>query len=207
MIAPLAMALVSAIVSGCDREAPAQRSDPQPDPPSATPATPAPAAPPVGPNPMPAAPEKPGPAFEGIAFFQAKCAMCHGPYAEFAGSVFGAKLDRPQLRQKVSDMVTGQSRAKVEPAQLDVLTAYVFSLRGPKPYVSMTADDNGKMRGEVTPGSTVTLVMESGTVSATVVGHVWNAQAPKKVLRIEAERRGAKTVLDLATASYSHGKD
>lgn len=110
--------------------------------------------------------------FAPIAYFQQSCANCHGDYGTAYGAGFGAGLTDDALRQFVDEMAAGPGFAPLQEKQLDIQTAYHRSMIDGKPFVIAWREGEG-LRGEVTPGATVSV----GGVPATVEGHVWHSAA------------------------------
>jgi len=135
--------------------------------------------------------------FAPIDYFENHCARCHGPYGSFYGDEFAASLDGDHLREVVKEMVFGAAQSSLEDAEIDLLTAYHRSMVAGEPFVVVTAG-TPDLAGEVTPGATVMLVLESGEVAAQVDGHGWSADVQMdRVRAVRAELNGRVTVVRL----------
>ena len=139
--------------------------------------------------------ELPAEATGPLSYFNANCANCHGNYGSYWGEGFAAEYDHAELREIVAEMAGGPGFAPIDGLALDVQTAYNARLAKGKdapPFVVATRADDG-FAGEVTPGSTVTLVTPTGQVQATVDGHRWTAPGADGVVEIVVTRGGKTT--------------
>jgi len=128
-----------------------------------------------------------------ITYFNTQCSICHGPYGKLiADHNIAINSNAADYRAMVQYMVTDRAGSSLPPRELDAQTAYCASLaaggegvksEGSPTFVCVkTPVMEGGLEGEVTPGSTVTLVMAKGQVriAATVDGHTW-AISPQQV--------------------------
>jgi hypothetical protein len=122
--------------------------------------------------------------FAPIEYFQLHCARCHGPYGSFYGEGFGAHVAPGGLRNVVRDMAEGPAMAPLPDHQLDLLVAWHQSLIDKAPYVVIVESSGGGdeplvIRGEVTPGASVTVTADGAPpLRATVTGHTWTITLP-----------------------------
>ncbi len=135
----------------------------------------------------------------GLDYFQNHCAACHGNYGEAYGDRFVRDLDDVALHQKIVDMSTVPAGAPLSDEQLKIMDAFHQALREGTPYAEIiTRSDEGLVRGEALPGST--LVLESGDqrIDVPLNGHIWQLQLPpgngKAVLHV---RKGGEERLIL----------
>lgn len=145
--------------------------------------------------------------FAAIAYFDANCARCHGPGGSFYGEGFG-KTGVENLREVVDRMASGPGQAPIEGEALDREVAYHRAMIDKKPFVAVT--DARGAKGEVTPGSKVTVSTGAAEIVAKVEESTWTAELPAGTklsqLTITAEKDGKKTVLKPAEKMYSHSK-
>lgn len=185
---------------GCDRP-----RAPAPGP--ATPIAPQPPIQPAAGAPTPSPPTA-GALFApaAITYFQDHCASCHGPYARFAGPQYSRSLSDTALVRKIEEMAAGPGRSPLDAAGLAAQTAYHRSLVQGTPYVSITARENDGLRGEVTPGATVVVVVGGDSHSAIVEAHRWSVHGVTKIERLIAiAANGARrTEIDVSQQAYSH---
>ncbi len=130
-----------------------------------------------------------------LSYFNANCANCHGNYGSYWGEGFAAEYDRAALREVVAEMAGGPGFAPIDGVALDVQAAYNAKLAEGKaapPFVVATRGETG-FTGEVTPGSTVTLVTSGGEIEATVDGHRWTAPGADDVVELVVTRDGKTT--------------
>jgi hypothetical protein len=122
-----------------------------------------------------------------ITYFNTQCVICHGPYGKLIADHNIAKTSSASdYRAMVEYMVTERAGSSLPPRELDAQTAYCSSLaaggegvesEGSPTFVCIkTPVNDGGLEGEVTPGSTVTLVAAKGQVriEAVVDGHTWS---------------------------------
>ena len=113
-----------------------------------------------------------------ISYFNDRCGSCHGNYGEFWGGGFAAELDDHELRDIVDEMAAGPAQAPLEGAALDVQVAYHRSLVNGRPFITAYLHE-GSLRGEVTPGSRVALIIDGKEQPATVEKHTWRSNVAK----------------------------
>jgi hypothetical protein len=155
-------------------------------------------------------PEQLGFARDPISYFNQECGSCHGNYGSFWGEGFAAAYDDAGLRDVVDEMAAGPAQAPLEGLALDVQVAYHRSLVDGKPFVTVYVEE-GKLRGEVTPGSEVVLVVEGREQAATVEKHVWRSEL-REASAVRVTKEGKQTELDLGAGEktvegavvYSH---
>ena len=144
-----------------------------------------------------------------LTYFNANCANCHGNYGSYWGEGFAADYDEDELREVVAEMAGGPGFAPIDGIALDVQTAYNAKLAAGKnapPFVVATRGPDG-FRGEVTPGSSVTLVTAFGKIPATVDGHTWTAPDADDVVSLMVVRGDTMTRLDWnGTLAYGFGE-
>ena len=140
-----------------------------------------------------------------ISYFNAKCSSCHGDYGNYWGEGFAADKTDKQLREVVDEMCAGPAGAPLEGKALDVQVAYHRSLVDNKPFVSVFSD-GGKLAGEATPGSAVTLRVGDRDVAATLDGHRWTSDA-EAAESVTVRKDGRETMLRLGegrAVAFSH---
>ena len=151
--------------------------------------------------------------FAPMSYFEDKCARCHGSYGSFYGDSFGKNLSDDELQKVVREMAEGPAMAPLEPAQLDLETAYHRSLVDGRPFLVVTEEDekSSTLKGETTPGATVEVEAGAHAVAATVDEHQWSVTLPKTgtdwtKLQVTAKKGDATTTLDLSEQTFSHQK-
>ena len=132
-----------------------------------------------------------------ISYFNQSCANCHGDYGSFWGEGFAADLKGGRLREVVREMAAGPAFAPLEEWALEVQTAYHRSLVDGKPFVTVYVDKSGNLAGEVTPGSTVFLVIDNRQVKAMVAGHTWSSSV-REASAVNVTKGQGRTELNLA---------
>lgn len=136
------------------------------------------------------------PVFAAMVYFDFNCARCHGPQGSFYGKEFGQHLSDATLTKVVRDMAEGPGNAPLNAEDLKVEVAYHRALAGAEPFVSITAVESDTLRGEVSPGSSVTVDGKP----AKVEGFNWSAPMGAEIVAMRGDK---KTVLRAADA-YSH---
>ena len=126
-----------------------------------------------------------------ISYFNANCANCHGEYGGYWGEGFVSAHTPQELREAVEGMCNGPAQAPIQGRALESQTAYNASLRDKTPFATAYAGEGGTLRGEVTPGASVTLVSADGAETpATVEGHAWTSNlASAGLVRVEKDGR------------------
>lgn len=119
-----------------------------------------------------------------VTYFNTQCVACHGAYGSqiFEHNIAKESTDAT-YRAMVEYMVTERAASSLPARELDAQAAYCISLAAEKVFVCVkTPVMEGGLEGEVTPGSTVTLLSEKGglRVEAEVSGHKWSI-SPQKV--------------------------
>lgn len=135
-----------------------------------------------------------------LTFFEDRCARCHGPYGAMYVPGMSERLDRRTLARVVREMVEGPAQARLDPQDLAALTAFHLSLDDARPFLAVTRRDGARFAGEVTPGAFVRAAAGPRSIPAVVIGHDWGLVLPAEVdpdrIVLEAEREGARTLLD-----------
>ena len=148
-----------------------------------------------------------------ISYFERSCANCHGSFGMFYGETFAAGLDDAALVRVVGQMVRGPAQSTLDPLSMEALTAFHRSLRDrPKrPFVAVTSTSGGKLRGEVSPGSSVVVLVGDQSVRANVDGFEWTAALPAeweiaRRIRIRAmgDTPDASSEIEASRQSFSH---
>jgi cytochrome c553 len=192
----LISAAILVALAGCERDEPAP-------PPAAAPSPqPEESARPSAPTDSPSITVSGG--FKPIAFFQSKCARCHGPYGSFYGEGFGKALNEDQLRTKVHDMVFGAAQSQLTDDEVAALASYHRSLSLKQPFIAVTANEP-QWAGECTPGAVVEINTPTGKVAATREGHQWTApgSADSSPMTITATFNGQQTTIPLQMGAVS----
>ncbi len=146
------------------------------------------------------------PAFAPIAYYEESCSRCHGQAGTGYPPDMGQRLGDAALRKVVKDMAEGPAAAALDEAQVDAETAYHRSLAEGTPFIWRRAAPGGtELAGEVTPGATVSILIDGKTLPAAVEGHTWSASVPPGGgdAQIIADREGKRTTLE-PNAQYSH---
>jgi cytochrome c553 len=73
-----------------------------------------------------------------IAYFEAKCARCHGPNGGFYEQNFAAKYDDAALKAVIKRMAEGPGVAPLSDADLAVQAAYHRAIAANAPFFSLT---------------------------------------------------------------------
>jgi len=150
-----------------------------------------------------------------MVYFEQRCANCHGPMGMFYGEAFAKALDDAALIKVVREMVEGPSQSSLDALSLEALVAFHRALRlqPASPFVAVTAAAEGTLRGEVSPDSTVSIVVDGVVMDCAVEGTTWSVTLPSGWERAErvlvvatGVSRGARTEIDLENASFSHSK-
>lgn len=181
------MLLVMLTLAGCDRSQPTSSSvvAKQPEPRPAT--------------------EPSAPSFKPIAYFQDKCARCHGPYGMFYGDEFGKSLNDAELRHKVHDMVFGAAQSSLSEAEVNVLTAYHRSMVQGSPFLIVTSA-GPQASGEATSGATLEIQNGDERIPVELIEHSWtaNVSADASSMTISAILNGVRTTIPLRAGEVSH---
>ncbi|MGH7130933.1 MAG: hypothetical protein ACREJO_03190 [Phycisphaerales bacterium] len=144
--------------------------------------------------------------FDPIGYYQEKCEHCHGPYGMVWSAGFSHRYGELELFDRVRTMCAGAANAPLEAAPLDAVFAYIRSIGRGEVFLAYTAREGKVIRGEVTPGSTVTLVVGGKRIKAEVVEFEWTAplEATAGPAEVIAEREGKTARIDLTTHSSTH---
>jgi hypothetical protein len=118
-----------------------------------------------------------------------------------------------ELRQMVKQMLEGPAGMRPSEIVVDAMVAYHRALDDDRPFLCVTNGETylaGKadtLKGEVTPGATVTIEANGKTVSVLVAGHGWTlANPPCPPIRIIARQVQAQTVLRFPDSMWSHAR-
>jgi hypothetical protein len=143
-----------------------------------------------------------------IAYFNAKCARCHGKYGSFYGEDFGRKLTDRQLRKVVADMAEGPSQAPLAQPELDAQVAFHRALIARQPFLSWTEKSAGSVSGEVTPGARVSATVGGKTVEAQLSRGSWSVRLPASTgafaVKVSASTGKTTVTLDLGQSTFTH---
>jgi len=146
------------------------------------------------------------PALAAIGYFNANCARCHGPF----GSFYGKRPYHPYsvLEADIKRMADGPSNAPLSGEALAAQVAYHQSLYDLKPFVALVKQDGREISGEVSPGSTVTVLNGAQSIPAHVEDYQWKATLPADVkldqLQLRAQNARGVTILPLRESRFSH---
>lgn len=112
-----------------------------------------------------------------IAYFEDHCARCHGPHGSFYGEAFARVESDRQMHGVVLEMVQGPANAPIDEPSLFALVAFHRSLRDGTPFGVVTSWDAGAMAGEMTPGTTVSVVAGERVIQAEMDEATWRVEA------------------------------
>lgn len=126
------------------------------------------------------------------------------------GKTFGAGRNEKQLFRSVKEMCDGPGNAPLEGEELLALVAFHRALAKKQLFISWTSAEGGKLTGEVSPGTRVTLKVGDQQTTAIVKNERWIIKLPRGVSAAQAEinasNQGRRTTLRLGVSSYSHDK-
>ncbi|MBC7834887.1 MAG: hypothetical protein H7Y88_07280 [Phycisphaerales bacterium] len=142
-----------------------------------------------------------------LTYFDTHCASCHGPYGDYYNRPFAAATDDDALARIVREMTAGPGQSPLEGEALAALTAFHRALAADEPFLVITSYASGTLRGEVSPGSSVFVLIDDAPVPATVDGHTWSLilcdQDDRSAWIVTAERAG-KTTRITHDPGFSH---
>ena len=152
--------------------------------------------------------------FAPMAYFDQKCARCHGPQGSFYGKDFGRDLDDAKLHATVNMMASGPAQAPISAPQLEIEVAYHRALIAKQPFVvvtDVTRDEKSlTLHGEATPGSALQIVAGKTKADAKLEKFAWTATLPANVdlnsATLTAKVGEAQTILKLSKSAWSHAK-
>lgn len=120
-----------------------------------------------------------------IATFAAHCTRCHGPHGSLYPPAF-FKMNEAELAQLIDEMMRGPAQLTPAPADVAAMTAHHRALQQKRPFVIVTnaaafaAGKEGELRGEVTPGATLTARAGERELSVVIDGHTFRiADVPR----------------------------
>ncbi len=117
--------------------------------------------------------------FGALAYFQNRCASCHGNYGEAYGEKFARDISETSLHQQIIAMAEGPAGAPLEGEQLKMLDQFHQALRDGLPYAAITSrGDDGLVYGEALPGSRLELELGGQHIDVPLTGHTWEVQLP-----------------------------
>lgn len=142
--------------------------------------------------------------FGPITYYEEHCSRCHGQFGTGYLPDMDKRLTDDALRKVILEMAEGPAAAPLDEAQLDAEMAYHRSFIDGTPFVART--DAKALKGEVTEGARVSVVVNGKTIPASVEGHTWSVNgAGSGDARIIAEHDGKRTTLEPGKP-FSHGK-
>ncbi len=140
--------------------------------------------------------------FAPLAYFNEKCARCHGQYGSFYGDDFGKGQSDAQLHQSVDEMASGPAQAPLSAHDVDVLTAWHRALRDGKPFVAVVSaapdGDGFQLQGEISPGAT----LEINGENIEVKDAKWTARVGAGALKLRARKGEATTEVEASAAAF-----
>ena len=146
-------------------------------------------------------------AFAPLAYFNEKCARCHGEYGSFYGDDFAKGRDDASLHAIVAEMANGPAQAPLAPADLEVVTAWHRAFRDKKPFVAVVKSektaDGWQLSGEVSPGATLEINGESVEVHGSDWTHSVTTASAAGALKLRAQKADVATELDANAAAFS----
>ena len=163
-------------------------------------AAPAPALQPIAPGQSSGAPHVTR--FAPLAYFNANCARCHGPYGALYGADFG-KMDDKTLHGTVDEMAQGPAQAPLAAGDLNVLVAWHRALRDEKPFVAIVKAEpkagGWKLAGEISPGAS----LQINGAPVEVKDAQWEQSVAAGALKLRAQKGAAVTQLDANAAAFA----
>ena len=150
--------------------------------------------------------------FAPMAYFAQNCARCHGPNGSFYGANFGKALTDDKLHTVVHDMAAGPGNAPIKDRALEIEVAYHRALIAKQPFIVLTEvtekDGIKTLHGEVSPESTIQLVVNQKQVLVSVEDAAWTAVLPRDAVIpngvLTVTKDAVTTVLQLKVGMWSH---
>ena len=144
--------------------------------------------------------------FDPIGYYQEKCEHCHGPYGMVWSAGFSRHYGELELLERVRTMCAGAANAPLPDAQVEAVYSYIRSVGRGEVFLAYTTREGNVIRGEVSPGSNVTLVAGGKRINAEVVEFQWTAplEATTGPAEVIAEREGKTARIDLTTHNSTH---
>lgn len=144
--------------------------------------------------------------FGALDYFQAHCASCHGNYGEAYGDRFARDISEETLQQRIVEMAEGPAGAPLKGAQLKELDAFHRALRDGQPYAAViSCSDDGLVRGEALPGSTLVLELNGQNTDVPLSGHRWQVRLPSVAASAKAVLHVSRSGKDIAVNLTSIG--
>lgn len=119
-----------------------------------------------------------------ITLFQNACANCHGAYGEMLAKPFVVKSD-DALASTLDEMMRLRSGLKYDGDEFAGMLEYMNALRDDRAFVVLTSARDGRLAGEVSPGSRVLVRTRTGDTEASVHGHSWDVMLGTGALSVE----------------------
>lgn len=147
--------------------------------------------------------------FDPFDYFATGCQRCHGPGGSFYGENFGKDHTREELHEIVREMAAGPAQSPLSGDSLRGLVAYHYSLITDTPYIQVTGVSSDTLRGVVTPGAEVQLLISDTLLYAQTESHYWSAGVDSGLSRparveIRAVAGGDTTMLFARKSAFSH---
>lgn len=144
-----------------------------------------------------------------MKYFAERCERCHGVLGENFGGTFAEKRSPKELIDVVRMMANGPGGEPLSGSSFDALVALHRAIKRHQPFLVWTQQNGKVLKGEATPGSTITATAKGKPLAIKFTGSEWElkpgAAAPAQVT-IKAKVGSAMTTLNLGSAAFSHSK-
>lgn len=144
-----------------------------------------------------------------IKYFAERCERCHGVLGENFGGTFAEKRSPKELIDVVRMMANGPGGEPLTGTSFDALVALHRAIQRHQPFVVWTQQNGKVLKGEATPGSTLTATAKGKPISIKLTGSDWElktgAATPAQIV-IKAKSGGQLTALNLGSSAFSHSK-
>jgi hypothetical protein len=138
------------------------------------------------------------------AFFNTKCAMCHGENGSGYRTDLARGMTEAKLETRLVEMTDGQARSPLANKDLAVLKAWFRGFLKKEPFVAWTQQSGSVLTFETVAGGTLTATVNGRAVTVSGGKLTLPTGATPSQVEVTAKRGEAKTVLKLASASMTH---
>ena len=142
-----------------------------------------------------------------LAYFESHCARCHGPNGSLYGEAFASIAADRDLHEQVLAMVEGPGMGELDDPSMFALVAFHRSLRDGTPFGVVTGMTDDEIRGEMSPGTDVQVVVGTDVIHAEMDETGWQATLPADVgtksLRVRIMRNGRVFEWDPSEQAWS----